>query len=179
MRRTKITRRTGAALAIALGLLVTVPATAATASADAGRSAAANRHQPRSIDLDRLQEKVLERSYNDVPPTGFSVGDGGTWHTQLSNSDGKVIADTTGTSKAVYQGSDGLFTIMDNTDVLKDGSVHSFGLVNTDKLIAGENIALPVVGGTGRYAGYIGFRYFQRTATEGIYVSRLLLWRAN
>ncbi|MFC5667973.1 hypothetical protein ACFP3U_34035 [Kitasatospora misakiensis] len=177
MRRTKITRRTGAALAIALGLLVTVPATAGTATADAGRSA--SHHQPKSIDLNPLQEKVLERSYNDVPPTGFSVGDGGTWHTQLTNAAGKVVADTTGTSKAVYQSADGLFTIMDNTDVFKDGSVHSFGLVNTDKLIAGENIALPVVGGTGRYAGYIGFRSFQRTATEGIYTSRLQLWKAS
>ncbi|MFG2846346.1 hypothetical protein ACGF12_24705 [Kitasatospora sp. NPDC048296] len=180
MRRTKITRRTGAALALALGLLVTVPATAGTASADPGQSAAAHhRHQPRSIDLYPLQEKVLERTYTGNPATGFKVGDGGTWHSQLSDADGEVISDTRGTSLAVYQGADGLYTIMDNTDVLEDGTVHSYGLVNTNKLMAGENIMLPVVGGTGRYEGYIGFRSFQKTTTEGMYNSRIQLWKSS
>jgi hypothetical protein len=174
-----MTRRTGAAIAIAAGLLAVVPSTAGTAAATPTAAArAAHKHSGR-IDFYPLTEKVLSANYDDEDPAGYSVGDSGTWHTQLISADGTVLADATGTSRAIVQGADGLYTVMDNTDVFKDGTVVSAGLVNTDKLGAGDNISLPAIGMTGRYVGYVGTRSFQRTSVDGVYVSRLTLWKKH
>lgn len=181
MRRTGMNRRIGTAIAVAVGLTVAVPAAAGSASA-ATPAAASHHAHPRmiaQIDFYPLQEKVLAATYDDVAPAGFSVGDGGTWHNELIDASGTVIADVTGTSKAIYQAPDGLYTVMDNTDVLADGSVHSEGLVNNDELSAGENITLPAIGVSGRYKGYAGIRTFQRTDTENVYLSRLELWKTR
>jgi hypothetical protein len=179
MHRRGFTRRTGIALAV--GLMAAVPAAAGTASAATPGAAARVAHPrtPAAIDYYPLQEKVLSATYDDEPPTGYSVGDGGTWHNQLIDAHGTVIADVTGTSKALYEDSSGLYEVMDNTDVLKDGTVHSAGLVNNNDLTDGKTVTLPAVGVSGRYKGYVGIRTFQRTSTDNVYLSRLELWKVQ
>jgi hypothetical protein len=161
MRRNGI-RRAAVALTLAVTALGGTPAIA-SAAASSG-----------CVVYDNLTEKVLESHYDDQAPAGYSVGDSGTFHNQLIK-DGVVIADVTGTSHAVYQSGDHLYTIMENKDVYKDGVVQALGINDTSALIAGEKLSIPAVGLSGKLKGKIGTRSYQRTATDGVYTSSLKL----
>jgi hypothetical protein len=158
-------KRVAAVIALAGVVVAALPATASTATP--GRS--------RCIVMDNLTEKVLEAGLRDTPPEGYSPGDVGWYKNQLISPRGKVLADVEGTSDIIYVDEDNLWTIMDNTDTFADGAIRSNGITDATRLLANEWVSVPAVGVSGRYAGKTGTRSFVRTATEGIYDSKIRL----
>ncbi|MGP3972107.1 allene oxide cyclase barrel-like domain-containing protein [Streptomyces sp. 6N223] len=147
------------------------------AAAPAGASAA-EAGRGGCVVFDNLTETVLEATYDDVAPEGISVGDGGTWHNTLTTEDGEFLADVTGSSRALFEVGEELYTLQDNTDTLADGVVRSVGVTETFSLIDGEKQSIPAWGVSGRYAGLVGERTFQKTG-EDVYVSSLRLCRVR
>jgi hypothetical protein len=165
----RIARRYGgaaAAVAITAAALVALPGSA---------SSAPDHHNRCAVYLG-LTEKVLESHYDDQPPTGFSVGDGGSYVNQLITRNGTVVATVSGTSVAVYQDGPQLWTVMTNTDKFADGDVIAAGLNDVTALMAGEWLSLPAKGVSGKLAGMTGTRSFKkRIDTPDLYDSKLVL----
>ncbi|MFI7343950.1 hypothetical protein ACIBUY_39140 [Streptomyces sp. NPDC050085] len=148
------------------GVLVTMPADASTARA----------HHHGCVTFKNLTETVLNATYDDADPKGYSLGDSGSWHNQLTDSRGRVVADVTGNSHVLFAQGDVLWTHQDNTDTLADGSVvRSIGVTNVNDLVAGKDESLKAWGLTGKYEGWIGTRSFRLTDVEDVYDSSLTL----
>ncbi|MFE2218483.1 hypothetical protein ACFW93_42045 [Streptomyces canus] len=169
MRRLGLRRRALAAVALTAsvaGVLVGAPASA-SATGGAGSGCVVFKH---------LTETVLNATYNDALPTGYSLGDSGSWHNQLTDRNGKVVADVVGASHVLFQTGDELWTEQDNTDTLADGGVvRSVGVTSVTDLVAGEKQTIKAWGLTGKYEGMIGERSFRLTDVEDVYESSLRL----
>ncbi|MEU9291529.1 hypothetical protein AB0D57_44685 [Streptomyces sp. NPDC048275] len=147
------------------GVLVGVPASA-SATGTAGSGCVVYRN---------LTEHVLSATYDDAPPAGYSVGDGGSWHNELTDRSGKVVADAVGNSRVLFQTGDELWTEQDNTDTLANGAVvRSVGVTSVNDLTAGVKQTIEAWGLSGRYEGWRGERSFKLTG-EDVYESSLWL----
>jgi hypothetical protein len=161
-----------------LGTVMTGSSLSADASAGGGLAELDGTWNGDCVTFENLTEKVIDLRYEDVPPTGPSVGDVGTFSDHLLDSRGRLVAtqEGVGWDNEVRQGDGHLLGYYSETINLRGGKLRTFGQVDINAMLGGATAKIHVVGVSGRYFGMTGSREWvvisQQLATSTIVLCR-------